>query len=122
MTTLVACLVRKDGLSKEEFKDYYESTHCSLLLKHFGHLVASYTRYYLPAAPRLADTEYGRPPDDGGPDVITELRFNDQAAFETFMAEYAKPEVHEIFLQDMLKFMDLESSRGGMAEVCKADL
>lgn len=78
MARLIGLFTRRQGMSAEEFRDYYENHHAPNAVGHFGHLWTSYSRHYLERAE-----------GDPGPDVITEVVFRDEAALEEMYATLA---------------------------------
>lgn len=96
MARLIGLFTRRQGMSAEEFRDYYENHHAPNAVGHFGHLWSSYSRHYLERAE-------GEP----GPDVITEVIFRDDAALEEMYATLAKDqELRNTIVADEDRFFD----------------
>lgn len=117
--TILLVLYRKPGLSPQAFKDYYETTHAPLLKSFAGTAMPNnYTRHYIERPDSTstdvttsatvllgsqADFEY---------DSITQLDFDDVAAFQAYYAatlgsETAKAEL----VKDEEAFLDRERTR-----------
>ncbi len=103
----IALLKRKDGLTRDQFIDYYENKHAPLILKLMPG-IQKYVRNFLS--------------DDGnryifpkaGPidfDVVTEIWLKDRAAYDRFAAEAAKPEVMAAISADEANFLDSSYTR-----------
>jgi uncharacterized protein (TIGR02118 family) len=86
MIKTIAFLKRKAGLSPEEFMHYYESRHAPLILA-IAPQVCDYRRNFLRAEGAI--TPPGAAPL--GYDVVTELWYPDQAAFEAAMSAFTDP-------------------------------
>lgn len=105
---------RKPGLSQQEFRDYYEKNHAPLALKYFGPYINRYVRNY----PKIEDSahgtdwfQHGKALDDRfNYDVVTELWYKDQAAYDTLHRLLAEdPKIGEIFGTDEARFIDRAS-------------
>ena len=77
---VIAMLARKPGLSETDFVDYYENRHAPLILS-IAPQIRDYRRNYLRREGAILATG-ARPPDF---DVVTELWFDDQEAFDAAM-------------------------------------
>jgi uncharacterized protein (TIGR02118 family) len=86
MIKTIAFLKRKAGLSPEEFMHYYESRHAPLILA-IAPQVCDYRRNFLRVEGAI--TPPGAAPLDY--DVVTELWYPDQAAFEAAMSAFTDP-------------------------------
>lgn len=99
--TITALIKRRPGMSHEEFRDYYESTHVPLVAGHFEHLITAYTRSYISADYANAG------PEDRPVDVVSYIEFADNAAMqEMFALLAANPGIGEAINADEAKFMD----------------
>jgi uncharacterized protein (TIGR02118 family) len=83
---VIAMLARKPGLSEKEFVDYYENRHAPLILS-IAPQIRDYRRNYLRREGAILAAA-ARPPDF---DVVTELWFDDQEAFDVAMAAFTDP-------------------------------
>lgn len=103
MIKLYLLIRRKPGISKEQFRDYYESTHAKLAARTFP-MFHSYVRRY------LADTPFPQP-DDLDYDVVTELGFASEADYQAFKAVAARPDVLETIRADEANFLVSDATR-----------
>lgn len=103
----IVCLVKKkNGLTSEQFKDYYENKHAPLALKLLP-FFSSYYRNYV-----IKDTDYKpahldevRPPAPDF-DVITEISFASRELYEGMLAALKDPIVGKIIADDERNFLD----------------
>jgi uncharacterized protein (TIGR02118 family) len=86
MIKTIAFLKCKAGLTREEFVHYYETRHAPLILS-IAPQVCDYRRNFLRAEGAIT------PPGAAalGYDVVTELWYPDQAAFEAAMRAFTDP-------------------------------
>jgi hypothetical protein len=108
----IVLLKRKQGLTREEFLDYYETRHVPLvrtLLPSIG----GYTRNYLDLTPVASGGAVGAelPGDPPDFDVITELWFAGKPEYEKFLSALADPEVARRLRQDEETFLDRSTMR-----------
>ncbi|HLY58993.1 MAG TPA: EthD domain-containing protein [Stellaceae bacterium] len=97
---LISLIKRKPGMSRQEFMDYYETTHVGLGLRHTR--MSAYRRNYV-----MSDDAVVAGDDEAlGFDVITESLFPDAAALEWTWNNCASPEVRGEFEADEAKFID----------------
>lgn len=109
MAKLVFFLKRKPGITPEQFRDHYESSHVAYAQKYIGHLLVGYVRNYPTLA--LLDPSNVTPgvppvPYDTGWDCITEMRVKDAAAVEEIGRIFNDPEIQPILKADERKFLD----------------
>jgi len=83
---VIAMLTRKPGLGEGEFVRYYENHHAPLILS-IAPQIRDYRRNYLHRDGAILAAG-ARPPEF---DVVTELWFDDQAAFDAAMAAFTDP-------------------------------
>lgn len=97
----IALLKCKPGLTREQFIDYYENHHVPLIRSLLPE-VCGYRRNFI-----RHDTAIGAP-DAPVPafDVITEIWYADQAAYESAMARHARPEIGSRINADEENFLD----------------
>ena len=86
MIKTIALLKCKAGLTRAAFIEYYETRHVPLILS-IAPQVCDYRRNFLVSEGAI--TAPGAAPRDF--DVITELWYPDQAAFEAAMAAFTEP-------------------------------
>jgi uncharacterized protein (TIGR02118 family) len=111
MFKVVAFLVKKDGMSIEEFSNYYENHHVPLVLS-----IASpplvYKRRYLTRSNEL--TQSGNVVDF---DAITEIGFEDEASFhENWLTPLVLAETGKAIAEDEEGFIDRAKTRAYMVD------
>lgn len=77
---ILLLMKRKQGMSVEAFRAYYEDHHAPLAMK-YSQGLSRYIRRFVDYHPH---PETGNPAD--GPDVITELWFKDKATYDGTLA------------------------------------
>lgn len=98
---VVTFLKRKPGMSREAFREYYESRHAVLATRVVPGLV-DYRRLYI-SAERPA---FGTQPPALDFDVITTLVFEDRAAYERAFAVLCEPAVAQLIAADEEQLFD----------------
>lgn len=101
MFKTVVLLKRKAGMSMEDFIDYYENHHRKIGEKVLPHGIR-YMRRFLRGVPNPVTGEANEPAFD----VLTEMWFEDQAAFEAAMAALSEPETAAEIAEDEEKLFD----------------
>ncbi len=107
MLKAVVLLKRKKGLTREAFIHHYENNHVPLvrtLLPSIGKYVRNY----------LSDASISASRQDAGVnaapspyfDVITELWFDDQRAYDKFIADLHDPQTSSRLQEDEERFLD----------------
>jgi uncharacterized protein (TIGR02118 family) len=101
MIKIIALMKKRDELTAEQFKDYYENHHvplaCSLLP-----MGRDYRRNYT-----VKMRANGRETDDAFVyDAVSETWFDDEAAYQAFGEALGKPEIFEQVAGDEAKFLD----------------
>jgi hypothetical protein len=106
---LVTLLRRRDGMTMDEFKDYYESIHARIGEKYLSPHASRYFRRYLHPVP-------GPAADDNAPeriyDVVMEIWFPDQAAFDAAFRDLRTAEAQEEIVADELKLFNRDYIHG----------
>ncbi len=97
---------RRPGMSKEDFRDYYENHHVPLALKYASGL-KQYVRRYLDPEPRL-ETGSG---EDLGYDVMTELWFEDEKVCKGTLKYLASAMLPDDVIEDEKQLFDRDSIR-----------
>lgn len=87
MIKVITLLYRKAGMTKADFRQYYETKHRHIGEKYLSGYATHYERRYV--RPSDSSVQYGLEPDF---DVIMEVWFPNQAAMQTAMAALAQPE------------------------------
>jgi len=113
MAKLVFLLKRKPGITKEQFREHYESSHVKLAEKYIGHLLTGYHRNY-PVFATLNPSEQPEgsevKPYDFQYDAVTEMRVRDEAAIAEIARIFNDPAIQPILAEDELKFLDRAST------------
>jgi uncharacterized protein (TIGR02118 family) len=108
---------RKPGMSIQAFRDYYENHHAPFCAK-FSAAVYRYIRRYL--------EPHGHP--ETGPagelpyDVITELWFDNEAAFQSTLSYLTTSVMPDVVVADEKKLFDRSSFRIVTVVECETDL
>ncbi|MFC1825459.1 EthD domain-containing protein [Thermodesulfobacteriota bacterium] len=107
MITLILLMKRKRGMSKEQFRHHYETSHVALAKKYLGHLFFDYRRHYVKTTSGLADDGVTMAKKmDGAYDAITNIVFRDKDALDEFMRICSLPDVNSILSADEERFLD----------------
>jgi hypothetical protein len=110
MVKAIVFLKKKDGISREEFIDYYENHHRHLVRRLLTP-IGEYRRTY-PVYDELHGADGETPTDDHpGFDVITEIWFESEAAWDEFLEIISRPEVAAEIAEDELNFLDRSANR-----------
>jgi hypothetical protein len=113
MAKLVFLLKRKPGITKEQFREHYETSHVKLAEKYIGHLLTGYHRNY-PIFATLNPSEQPEGSDvkpyDFQYDAVTEMRVRDEAAIAEIARIFNDPAIQPILAEDELKFLDRAST------------
>ena len=115
MIKSIGLLKRREGMSVAEFRDYYESTHRRIGEKHLRGFAARYLRRFLEPAD-------GRPVNENEFDVILEIWYPDQDAYDRGRAHLGRPEVRAEIVADEEKLFDRARSRFFVVEEHESDL
>jgi hypothetical protein len=107
-------LKRKPGISFEQFREHYETSHAVLGLRHFGHLLLAYRRnynvpYLLPEDASAIERAIAAKNSDY--DCVTEWELRDEAALAEVFALLFDPEIGKLFHDDEEHFLDRDSVR-----------
>jgi hypothetical protein len=109
MIKIIAMIPRKQGITREQFKEYYESRHVPLILSYFPQ-IDKYIRNY---ATKDENFHYeGRHKQPGVPyDAVTEIWLKDQAAYDDMMKMFLQdPKKLEGLVEDEKNFIDISRS------------
>jgi uncharacterized protein (TIGR02118 family) len=115
MFKAVFLLKRKPGTTMEEFREYYETSHRKLGERVLPTAQRYVRRYLTPFSP-----DPGAPPQEPEFDVITEIWFEDRAAFETAIASLGEPSTAREIMEDEARFMDRSRIRLFTVEECES--
>ena len=107
MLKAVVFLRRRADLTQEQFRSHYENNHVPLVRRWLP-TIGRYVRNYL----ELTSVSAGRQDDSTGAaptpyfDVITEIWFDDQKAYDDFVLALQDPEVSRALQEDEERFLD----------------
>ncbi|EQB00049.1 uncharacterized protein (TIGR02118 family) [Sphingobium wenxiniae] len=104
MLKAVVLLRRKNDLTVDQFIDHYENRHVPLVREVLP-TIGRYVRNYLDHTSVSAGRQEGDAPTPYF-DVITELWFEDDAAYQAFVAALSDPEVSRRLQEDEERFLD----------------
>jgi hypothetical protein len=82
---MIVMVKRRPGLSRENFRKGYETSHSRIAVELFGHLWLSYSRNYLISGHCFGEgmcIGASGGPDEVGFDAVSEIVFADRAALE----------------------------------------
>lgn len=120
MIKIIYFLKRKNGITHEQFREIYESSHVLLAKKYIGHLLHDYIRNYPTFALKNPSNipEGTEPiPYDIGYDCITEMHVPDQAAVDEMTRIFNDPDINPILVEDELRFLERDETVMIMVEV-----
>src|SRR5215831_12526560 len=104
-------------MSLDAFRDHYENVHARLSLKYSGGGLRRYVRRYVEALPQPQTGESGELPFD----VVTELGFDDRAAFEKAVRFASRGDLPAEILADEERLFDRSKSRYATVVECETD-
>ena len=111
MIKLTFCLRRKDGMSREEFHDYWLNNHAPLVRSVKDVLgIKRYAQVHGRTPSALSASLQGSRGNAEPYDGIAELWFESEAAIEAAMANPKALEAAHLLLEDEKKFIDLPNS------------
>jgi len=109
---LLIFLKRRPGLSREEFRAYYEGNHVPLCVKYMSGVDRYFRRYLEPAS--------GMPEMEA--DVITEVWFHSRAALDYVLATAAQDQLPPDVLADEQHLFDRSKSRFCAVTECETEM
>lgn len=103
MLKVITFLKRRDGMTREEFRNYYEEHHAPFGVKLLLPEVRRYFRRYVNPMqhPISGETEAGFDYD-----VVMETWFDDKASFDRAMARLSSPEIAAAIAEDEERLFD----------------
>ena len=104
-------LKRRPGMSRQAFRDYYETSHSVLCLKYMTS-ARRYVRHYVEPVPE-GETDF---------DVITELWFDDRATCEKVAGFASRGQLPAEVIADEEKLFDRKKTRYAIAVECETAL
>ena len=106
MIKLIAPMKRRPGMSVDEFRDYYESTHRLLGEKYLAGYATKYLRRFIDPLPdrngELREPEY---------DVLLEIWYPDQETFAACRKKLSEPDIAREIREDEKKLFDTRYMR-----------
>jgi uncharacterized protein (TIGR02118 family) len=102
----IALLKAKPGMSREDFVRYYETRHAPLIRSLLPQIV-EYRRNFIDLEGAFI-FEGASAPDF---DVITEIWYQDRAAYDAMVATVMKPEIDKQIAEDEARFLDRSKTR-----------
>jgi hypothetical protein len=117
MLKQVVLLKRRDGMSMDEFIDYYENHH-SKLGERFMPLARRYVRRYVrpeknPITGEIVELDF---------DVVMEIWWNTRQDFEQTMKQIGEGEVHRLFHDDEEKIFNSHNNRVFTVDEYESDM
>jgi uncharacterized protein (TIGR02118 family) len=106
MFKVLILLKRRPGMSVEEFRDYYEGVHSKLGEKHASGMRRYIRRYVQPVSSPFAGQS-----SELDFDVVTELWYDDRAAFERAMQRSSGSDVAAEIAADEERLFDRSKTR-----------
>jgi hypothetical protein len=121
-TKFMVLLKRKPGMSREAFREHYETRHIPLGAKFIGHLLVEFSRHYPGTMSDFASDDWGTGRMSGvdvecGYDAISIYRFRDEAAVAEMVEILKRPDVSHALSEDENRFLDRAACRMGLCEV-----
>ena len=111
MPQIVILLKRKPGMTREEFKAHYESSHARMTVRYQGHLMQDYRRNYIDS--QFGLDAFGESNGEPAYDAVTVISFATDADLEEFIRP-GKPFGDE-FIADEFRFLDRDKVLGFIA-------
>lgn len=123
MYKMVVQTRRRPGMSREAFRDYYESHHRHLVSHIAGHIVR-YTRSYPVETIARNAGGFGRQPvgADTAYDVLTEIWVQDREGIDELFRLLGTSDATAAIAEDEPRFQDLSSKITMICEECESDL
>ncbi|GGC17247.1 hypothetical protein GCM10011371_00900 [Novosphingobium marinum] len=102
--TLLSIFRRREGMTHDEFVDYYENAHRLIGEKVLAGYASGYRRRFT--------TPFGMEADAADPDVVMEIDFPDEATMNDFFASIeGDPDTRAMIEEDEEKLFDRTSMR-----------
>jgi EthD domain-containing protein len=117
MLKQVVLLKRRDGMSMDEFIDYYENHHAKMAKGHMP-LARRYLRRYVrpeknPITGEVVELDF---------DVVMEIWWNTRRDFEETMKQIGAGEAHRLFYEDEEKLFKSHNNRVFTVDEYESDM
>lgn len=116
---MVVMLKRKAGITKAEFRDYYETRHIVLADQYFGDLIGYHTRIYLddvtPFPEQWNELVPGAVLADY--DAVSFYSYKDDRSAGEYSRRMADKALSRLLIEDEERFLDRASCRYGFCDV-----
>lgn len=117
MIKIISLVPAKSGISKSDFRDYYENQHAPLMSRLLP-MIKDYTRNY----PDLSDARLPADMTDLGFGAIASVRFVDEKNYQEFLTRVARsPEVIAMIRADEANFCDPSGVIRFRVDECQSD-
>ena len=117
MIKLIMSMKRRQGMTVDEFRSYYEDHHRLIGEKYLTGYASRYFRRYTNATRdrdgEMRDPEYG---------VFLEIWYPDEATMAACAKRLGSAEARQEISEDEAKLFDLNSMRSYLVEECESDL
>jgi hypothetical protein len=118
MIKMVGLLKRRPGMSREAFRDYYESTHRRIGEKYLSGYASRYLRRYLTPLPNPLTGKA----QEGDVDVILEIWYPDRAAFDAANSQFVVEDIAREIGEDEERLFDRSRMRFFFIDECESTL
>jgi hypothetical protein len=108
MIKLFIFLKRKEGITREQFKNHFDNVHAKIADKYFTFKMVEYTRNYISSV--STGTRAGREPMDFPFDCISEWTLPDQKTMDEIFGLLTSDEIGQEFYRDEENFLDRSRS------------
>lgn len=119
MYKLIALLKRRPGMTLEEFRDYYETTHSKFADALKGGKAVRYVRRYFTPLPHPVTGLLEQEPEF---DAMNEMWFEDEAQFLRAMELFNEPSLGNAIRDDEPNLFDVARIRHFIVDECDTDL
>ena len=114
---ILLLMKRRPGMSMAEFQDYYENRHVPLALRYDTGVIKRYVRRYLEPRPHAESGTCDELPYD----VISELWFDDEAAFRGTLQHLTSNIMSDEVVADEMNLFDRPTMRIATVIECETD-
>lgn len=115
---VVSLMRRRDGMTRADFRAYYETVHVPLITRHVP-FWSDYRRNYATEVRHVTGHRAsGRTDEEPAFDVLTELTYADEAAYRRTLEVLADPGIGALIAEDEERFLDRASMRSFVVDEC----